>query len=75
MEMIQIHTETIQLSQLLKLAGAAATGGEVKAMLETSSLLVNGKVETARRRQLRAGDVVTLIGENDRQTWQVCQEE
>lgn len=75
MEMIQIHTETIQLSQLLKLAGAAATGGEVKAMLETSSLLVNGKVETARRRQLRAGDVVTLIGENDQQTWQVCQEE
>ena len=75
MEMIQIHTETIQLSQLLKLAGAAATGGEVKAMLETASLLVNGKVETARRRQLCAGDVVTLIGENDRQTWQVCQEE
>jgi len=75
MEMIRIHTETIQLSQLLKLAGAVATGGEVKAMLDTSSLLVNGKVETARRRQLRAGDVVTLIGENDRQTWQVCQEE
>ena len=75
MEMIRIHTETIQLSQLLKLAGAAATGGEVKAMLETSSLLVNGNVETARRRQLRKGDVVTLIGENERQTWQVCQEE
>ena len=75
MEMIRIHTETIQLSQLLKLAGAVATGGEVKAMLDTSSLLVNGKVETARRRQLRAGDVVTLIGENNRQTWQVCQEE
>lgn len=75
MEMIRIHTETIQLSQLLKLAGAAATGGEVKAMLETSSLLVNGNVETARRRQLRNGDVVTLIGENERQTWQVCQEE
>lgn len=75
MEMIRIHTETIQLSQLLKLAGAAATGGEVKAMLETSSLLVNGNVETARRRQLRDGDVVTLIGENERQTWQVCQEE
>lgn len=75
MENIVIHTETIQLPQLLKLAGVIGTGGEVKTMLAEECLLVNGKVETAKRRQLHSGDVVTLLGENGDASWKVMQEE
>jgi len=55
-----IRTADIQLDQLLKLAGAVATGGEVKHLIEEGRLRVNDRVETARRRKLRIGDRVTL---------------
>lgn len=62
MERVEIHTDTIRLDQLLKLAGAVSTGGEVKRLVAEGMVLVNGVTETARRRQLAAGDVATLAG-------------
>ena len=38
---IAIHTDTIQLDQFLKLAGAVASGGEVKALLAEGMILRN----------------------------------
>ena len=61
---IAIHTDTIQLDQFLKLAGAVASGGEVKALLAEGVILRNDVPETARRRKLVPGDVIT-IGGND----------
>ena len=58
MERVEIHTDTIRLDQLLKLAGAVSTGGEVKRLVAEGMVLVNGVTETARRRQLAAGDVL-----------------
>jgi ribosome-associated protein len=34
------------------------TGGQAKQIIQAGEVLVNGKVETRRRRRLRAGDVV-----------------
>ena len=59
---IAIHTDTIQLDQFLKLAGAVASGGEVKALLAESVILRNDVPETARRRKLVPGDVITIDG-------------
>ena len=59
---IAIHTDTIQLDQFLKLAGAVASGGEVKALLAEGMILRNDVPETARRRKLVPGDVVTIDG-------------
>ncbi len=59
---IAIHTDTIQLDQFLKLAGAVASGGEVKALLAEGMILRNGVPETARRRKLVPGDVITIDG-------------
>ena len=53
MEKITIHTENIQLDQLLKWAGIVESGGQVKLMLEDEIIKVNGNIETARRRRLR----------------------
>ena len=62
---VQISGETIRLGQLLKLSGLAETGGASKALL-ADGVRVNGVAETRRGRQLRAGDVVEVLGETAR---------
>ena len=59
---IAIHTDTIQLDQFLKLAGAVASGGEVKALLAEGMILRNDVPETVRRRKLVPGDVIAIDG-------------
>jgi ribosome-associated protein len=60
---IPIHGETIRLGQLLKLAGVVASGSEVKTLLASEPVLVNGERETRRGRQLRSGDSI-VVGES-----------
>ena len=50
---------TIHLDQFLKTCGVA-TGGQAKMLIQGREVLVNDEVETRRRKQLRAGDEVTL---------------
>jgi ribosome-associated protein len=57
---INISDDMIRLGQLLKLAGAVESGGEVKSVLSSGFVRVNGEVETRRGRQLHRGDVVVL---------------
>lgn len=61
MEKIAIHTESIQLDQLLKWAGIIESGGQVRPMLEEKLILVNGNIETAKRRRLFPGDTVEIL--------------
>jgi ribosome-associated protein len=58
------ESETIRLDQFLKLAGAVETGGQAKQVIQAGEVLVNGAVETRRRRQLRDGDAVEFAGED-----------
>jgi ribosome-associated protein len=55
-----VSEETIRLGQFLKLAGLVATGGEAKRLIQGGQVLVNGEVETRRKRQLHAGDEVAV---------------
>ena len=71
MEKVFIHTEQIQLDQFLKLAGAVDTGGTVKPLLLDGCILVNGVRETARRKKLSVGDVVTLKTDDGDMEYQV----
>ena len=61
---ISIRGETIRLGQLLKLAGVVDSGSEVKALLASAPVWVNGEPETRRGRQLHRGDVVR-VGEHE----------
>ena len=61
---IPITTEYIKLQDLLKLAGAADTGGEAKVAVQEGEVLVNGAVCTMRGKKIRPGDVVTYRGED-----------
>ena len=61
-EIVTIDTEEIQLDQFLKWAGATASGGEVKALIAECLVYRNGEKESARRRRLHDGDVITVKG-------------
>ena len=75
MERISIHTATIRLDQLLKLAGAVPTGGAVRPLLEEGRIFVNGVRETARRKQVAVGDIVKVRLGNVDEEYEVRGEE
>jgi ribosome-associated protein len=49
----------IELCQLLKFEGLADTGGAAKVAITAGEVLVNGEVETRKRKKIFAGDTVT----------------
>lgn len=70
MNTVAIHTATIELYKLLKLAGLAASGGDAKMAVAAGQVKVNGVIETRKRKQISPGDVVEVDG----QSWQVLAE-
>ena len=51
---------TLRLEQVLKREGIFATGGQAKVAIQSGEVLVNGEVETRRKRQLQVGDVIEV---------------
>jgi len=62
MNEVTLRGEVIRLGQLLKLVDVVDAGSDVKALLATGTVTVNGEVETRRGRQLGAGDTVSAAG-------------
>ena len=54
--------DTIRLGQLLKLVDAVPTGAQVKDVLFSGTVRVNGEPEERRGRQLHRGDVIAVEG-------------
>ena len=59
---VLVRAMPIELCQFLKFGGLAASGGEAKQTIAEGRVTVNGVVETRKRKQLAAGDKVTLEG-------------
>ena len=57
--------DTIRLGQLLKLADLVESGAEVKDVLMSGAVRVNGEPEERRGRQLHRGDVVRVEGADE----------
>ena len=57
---LEIGSQPINLTQVLKLAGWVMSGGEAKGLIADGLVRVNGEVELRKRRQMRVGDVVSL---------------
>ncbi len=53
-------TPTIRLDQFLKLADVVQSGGEAKQLIQSGGVIVNGVVETRRKKQLQPGDEVHI---------------
>lgn len=62
-ETVSIHTDYIQLDQLLKYANILATGGQVKVLLEEEQITLNGVLITEKRKKIYPNDVVTIANE------------
>jgi ribosome-associated protein len=56
---VLVREEPIELCQLLKFSGLADTGGEAKYIISEGLVLLNGEVETRKRKKVMAGDQVT----------------
>lgn len=63
---VPLSGEPIRLGQFLKLAGFAEHGSHAKELLEAGDVQVNGRPESRRGAQLRAGDVVAVGGRKAR---------
>ena len=58
MRNVDITSEPIQLYKILKFEGLVSNGGEAKAAVADGKVLVNGQVETRKRKQIVSGDII-----------------
>lgn len=63
MRTFEIKKEPIELYKILKFEGLASSGGEAKNAIAEGQVLVNGTVETRKRKQIVSGDKVEFAGE------------
>lgn len=59
-ETISIHTDYIQLDQLLKYANILSTGGQIKELLAEELITLNGTIVTEKRKKIYPNDVVSI---------------
>ena len=60
---VTVRAVPIELCQFLKFGGLTGTGGEAKQVISRGLVLLNGAVETQKRKKLLAGDQVTYDGQ------------
>jgi len=63
MRVVEITSEPVELYKILKFEGMAASGGEAKQLISEGYVLVNGKVETRKRKKIVAGDTIEFAQE------------
>jgi len=61
---VAVRAVPIELCQFIKFGGLTGSGGEAKQMIVDGKVRLNGVVETQKRKQLVAGDRVTVGGES-----------
>ncbi len=54
----EISEEPIELYKILKFENLVDSGGEAKYVISEGQVIVNGKVETRKRKKIFSGDVV-----------------
>ncbi len=58
MKEIEITKVPVELFKILKFEGLASSGGEAKMAIENGLVMVNGAVETQKRKKIVSGDVI-----------------
>lgn len=59
---VVVREVPIELCQFMKFGGLTESGGEAKLLISQGHVLVNGAVETRKRKKLDAGDRVEFHG-------------
>jgi ribosome-associated protein len=58
MRKVEILKEPIELYKILKFDSMVSSGGEAKSVIAEGRVLVNGKIETRKRKKIVSGDIV-----------------
>jgi ribosome-associated protein len=58
MREVAISSEPVELYKLLKFESLVSSGGEAKHVIAEGLVLVNGQVETRKRKKIVSGDIV-----------------
>lgn len=63
---VVLKNEPVELHKILKFEGLVPSGGVAKLAIESGDVIVNGEVETRKRKKMLAGDVIEFNGEKIR---------
>jgi ribosome-associated protein len=58
MRAVEITKEPVELYKILKFEGIFSSGGEAKSVIAQGLVLVNGEIETRKRKKIVAGDII-----------------
>ncbi len=59
---VTVENLPIELCKILKMEGLVRSGGEAKHVIADGRVILNGEVETRKRRQIVAGDRIAFEG-------------
>ncbi len=63
---VEITREPVELYKILKFEGLVENGGAAKAVIDDGQVLVNGEVETRKRKKIVSGDIIEFGDEKFR---------
>lgn len=66
MREVILKKQPVELHKILKFEGMVPSGGVAKMAIVSGDVLVNGEVETRKRKKMFAGDVIEFNGETIR---------
>ena len=63
MRVVEISKEPVELYKILKFEGMVGSGGEAKMVIADGLVLVNGNIETRKRKKIIDKDTIEFAGE------------
>ena len=60
---VEIKQEPVELFKILKFEGLLPSGAEAKIAIAEGYVLLNGQIETQKRKKIMSGDVIEFSGE------------
>ena len=60
---VELNQEPVELYKILKFEGLLASGAEAKNAIADGMVLLNGQIETQKRKKIVSGDVIEFEGE------------
>jgi ribosome-associated protein len=72
---VEVSRQPVELYKILKFEGMVSSGAEAKAAIAEGLVLVNGEVETRKRKKIMADDTIEFANETIRITCQSAADE
>ena len=66
MQQIEINHEPVEMYKILKFEAIVSSGGEAKSVIAEGMVMLNGKVETQKRKKIVSGDIIEFQGKQYR---------